>query len=65
MAIHFETHSIPDILTNDVVVTNEKTAKISSRLRKSNRRLVKRMKAIDRKEKMSWQKSLIRNLRGL
>ena len=64
MPIKFETHSIPDVLTKDVIVTNENTAKISVRLRKTNRKLVKRMRAIDRKEKMSWQKSFVRNIKG-
>ena len=64
MSINFETHSIPDILTNDSIITNDKTSKISKRLRKTNRKLVKRMKAIDRKEKASLQKSLVRNLKG-
>ena len=64
MSMNFETHSIPDILTNDIIITNDKTSKISKRLRKTNRKLVKRMKAIDRKEKASLQKSLVRNLKG-
>lgn len=61
MAIHFETYTIPDSLTVEVTVASENTAKISNRLRKSNRNLVKKMKAIGRKEKRSWQKSLLRN----
>lgn len=61
MSINFEIHSIPSVLTGDVVATNEATAEISKRLRKTNRKLVKKMKAIDRKEKKSWQKSLVRN----
>lgn len=61
MAIHFETYSIPDILTKDIAVASENTAKISRRLRKTNRSLTKKMKAIGRKEKRSWQKSLLRN----
>lgn len=61
MAIHFETYSIPDTLTEDIVVPREKMAKISRRLRKTNRSLTKKMKAIGRKEKRSWQSSLLRN----
>ena len=61
MAIHVETYSIPDSLTEDIVVAGENTAKISRRLRKTNRSLTKKMKAIGRKEKRSWQKSLLRN----
>ncbi|HIR89313.1 MAG TPA: hypothetical protein IAC96_10210 [Candidatus Fimimorpha faecalis] len=61
MAIHFETHSIPNALTGDIEVPNEATTKISKRLTKTNRKLVKKMKVIDRKEKRSWQKSLLRN----
>ena len=63
MAIHFETYTIPDSLTEEVTVAGENTAKISKRLRKTNRSLVKKMKAIGRKEKRSWQKSLLRNSR--
>lgn len=63
MAIHFETYTIPDSLTEEVAVASENTAKISKRLRKTNRSLVKKMKAIGRKEKRSWQKSLLRNSR--
>lgn len=61
MAIHVKTYSIPDTLTEDIVVASENTAKISRRLRKTNRSLTKKMKAIGRKEKRSWQKSLLRN----
>lgn len=63
MSIHFETYSIPSVLTKDVIIAAEDTAKISQQLSKTNRNLVKKMKAIDRKEKRSWQKSLIRNSR--
>lgn len=61
MAVHFETYTIPDSLTKEVTVASEHTAKIAKRLRKTNRSLVKKMKAIGRKEKRSWQKSLLRN----
>lgn len=61
MSIQFEIHSIPHILTENVVVASDDTAKISKRLRKTNRKLAKKMKAIDRKEKRSWQKSRLRN----
>jgi len=61
MSIKFETYSISDILTKNAEVTREDTVKISKRLKKTNRKLVKKMKAIDRKEKRSWQKSLLRN----
>ena len=61
MSIQFEIHSIPHILTENVVVESDDTAKIYKRLRKTNRKLAKKMKAIDRKEKRSWQKSRLRN----
>lgn len=63
MAVHFESYTIPDSLTKEVTVASEHTAKISRRLRKTHRSLVKKMKAIGRKEKRSWQKSLLRNSR--
>lgn len=63
MAIHLKTYSIPDILTEDIVVSTENTAKISQRLRKTNRALIKKMKKIRRKEKKSWQKSFLRNFK--
>lgn len=61
MAIHFENYSLPNDLTENIVVSSENTAKISRRLRQTNRSLVRKMKAIGRKEKRSWQKSLLRN----
>lgn len=61
MSLHFESYSLPDALKENTVVSSENTAKISKRLRKTNSSLVKKMKAIRRKEKRSWQKSLLRN----
>lgn len=64
MSIFFESYSLPDVLTEDFVVTKEEVAEISKRLRKTNHKLTKKMKAIDRKEKRSWQNSLLRNSRN-
>ena len=61
MSIHFESYSLPNALKEDIVVSSEDTAKISKRLKKTNRGLVKKMKVIGRKEKRSWQKSILRN----
>lgn len=61
MSLHFESYSLPDALKENTVVSSENTAKISNRLKKTNHSLQKKMKAIDRKEKRSWQKSLLRN----
>jgi len=60
MPLQFESHSIPSILTNDVYVLSDDINKISSRIQKSNRRLTKRMIAIERREKRTWQKPSIR-----
>lgn len=61
MSVHFKTYSIPVALTEDATVKKEDTAKISKRSKKTNRILAKKMTAIDRKDKKSWQKSLLRN----
>ena len=61
MALHFESYSLPDALKENTVVSSENTDKISKRLKKANNSLVKKMKAIGRKEKRSWQKSHLRN----
>ena len=61
MSLHFESYSLPDALKKNTVVSSENKAKISKRLRKTNHSLIKKMKAIEHKEKRSWQKSLLRN----
>ena len=61
MPIQFKNYSIPSALTKDVVVTEEDEEKISKRSRKTNRKLAMKMRVIDRKDKRSWQKSLLRN----
>lgn len=61
MPIQFKNYSIPSALTKDVAITEEDEEKISKRSRKTNRKLAMKMRAIDRKDKRSWQKSLLRN----
>lgn len=61
MSIYFETHTLPDALTETASVSAEDTNEIVLRLQKSNRRLSKKMNAIDRREKRTWQKSSLRN----
>lgn len=61
MSVLFEIHSMPNILNDGVRVNEEAVVKISKRLKRTNRKLEKKMKAIDQKEKRNWQKSLIRN----
>lgn len=61
MSIFFETHTLPVALTETVSVAVEDTNEIISRLQKSNRRLSKKMNAIERREKRTWQKSSLRN----
>ena len=61
MSVLFEIHSMPDVLNNEVTANEESIVKISKRLKRTNCKLVKKMKAIEQKEKRNWQKSLIRN----
>lgn len=61
MSIYFETHTLPKALTETVSVAVEDTNEIVLRLQKSNRRLSKKMIAIERREKRTWQKSSLRN----
>ena len=63
MSLHFESYSLPDALKKNTIVPSENTDKISKRLRKTNYSLIKKMRAIERKEKRSWQKSLLRNFK--
>ncbi len=61
MSIQFKNYSIPSALTKEVAVKEEDAEKISKRSRETNHRLAMKMRAIDRKDKGSWQKSLLRN----
>lgn len=61
MAIQFKIFTIPEILTLSPEVAESDVNRISMSLRKSNRKLIRKMEQIDLKEKHSWQKSLFRN----
>ncbi len=61
MAISFKTCSMPSSLMEQAVVPSDESGKVSSRLAKTNQKLETSMKAIDRKERKSWQKSMLRN----
>ncbi len=61
MPIQFKIYSIPKTLTKDVVVPKEATEEISHRLGIINRKLIKKMALIARKERSNWQNSQIRN----
>lgn len=61
MALKFIIHDIPNEMIVKPKHNEEKRKQISIRLGKINKKLQARMKAIDRKEKRSWQDSLVRN----
>ena len=61
MAISFKTCSMPLSLEEQAAVPADESGKVSSRLAKTNQKLETSMKAIDRKERKSWQKSMLRN----
>ena len=61
MALTFVTHTIPHELTAVPQVNESKRIKISNRLGKTNRKLQSRMRAIERREKKSWQMNLVRS----
>lgn len=61
MALKFIIHNIPNEMIVKPKYNEEKRKQISIRLGKINKKLQARMKAIDRKEKRSWQDSLVRN----
>ena len=61
MSVSFEIHSLSDYLKEDIPLSESAVVKISKRLKKTNRKLIRKMKAIDQKEKRNWQKSIIRN----
>lgn len=61
MALEFITHTIPHELNMEPNMEEKKRIQISKRLGKTNRKLQSRMKAIERREKKSWQLSLKRN----
>lgn len=61
MALNFNIHTIPSEMMVAPKVNEDERIKISKRLEKTNRKLLSRMKVIQRREKKSWQMNLVRN----
>lgn len=61
MSVKFETYTLPESLNKRVIIDIDYTNEITTRIKKSNKKLIKKMNAIERREKRTWQKSIIHN----